>query len=199
MNASPHVVEHDHVIDLDGALDFLNTLDLDDGQLLEHFESPSDAANWFVQHGLLHDDEAHGWSEPDLERVRDARAGLRAVVDAIAESRTPPTAAVQRVNEILDGRPMSRLVLEDGAVRVGHRHRGPASAEALVPIAEAIVDEIAEGRPDRFRICDNDRCRWTFFDASPTGRRRWCDMKTCGNRAKAARHRARVKAAEQTG
>ena len=61
-------------------------------------------------------------------------------------------------------------------------------------IAEAIVDELASGRPERFRICANDRCRWTFFDSSPTGRRRWCDMTTCGNQAKAARHRAKAKA-----
>ncbi|HEX9739118.1 MAG TPA: CGNR zinc finger domain-containing protein, partial [Candidatus Limnocylindria bacterium] len=32
-------------------------------------------------------------------------------------------------------------------------------------------------------------------DRSPTGRRRWCDMRTCGNQAKAARHRARVREA----
>jgi predicted RNA-binding Zn ribbon-like protein len=70
------------------------------------------------------------------------------------------------------------------------------ASEALGPIADAIVEELATGHPDRFRICANDQCRWTFFDASPTGRRRWCDMATCGNRAKAARHRARVKAAE---
>jgi predicted RNA-binding Zn ribbon-like protein len=30
-----------------------------------------------------------------------------------------------------------------------------------------------------------------FFDGTKNGRRRWCDMGTCGNRAKAARHRAR--------
>jgi len=33
-----------------------------------------------------------------------------------------------------------------------------------------------------------------FYDISRTGRRRWCDMATCGNRAKAARHRARARA-----
>ena len=36
-----------------------------------------------------------------------------------------------------------------------------------------------------------------FYDASRTSRRRWCDMATCGNRAKAARHRARERAAAQ--
>jgi hypothetical protein len=33
-----------------------------------------------------------------------------------------------------------------------------------------------------------------FFDQSRSGRRIWCDMASCGNRAKAARHRARAKA-----
>ena len=49
------------------------------------------------------------------------------------------------------------------------------------------------GRPERLRVCANDRCRWAFFDSSPTGRRRWCDMRSCGNQAKAARYRARLK------
>ena len=39
-----------------------------------------------------------------------------------------------------------------------------------------------------------DACSWRFVDRSPTGRRRWCDMRTCGNRAKVARHRARRRA-----
>jgi predicted RNA-binding Zn ribbon-like protein len=68
-------------------------------------------------------------------------------------------------------------------------------ADALACVASSIVAEIATGRPDRFRICANDTCRWAFYDESPTGRRRWCDMRTCGNRAKAARHRERLKAA----
>ncbi|MGO9207446.1 MAG: CGNR zinc finger domain-containing protein [Candidatus Limnocylindrales bacterium] len=36
-----------------------------------------------------------------------------------------------------------------------------------------------------------------FYDASPTGRRRWCDMASCGNRAKAARHRVRARNTKQ--
>ena len=194
-NTSPS--DHLHEIDLDGALDFINTLDLDDGQLVEHFLAPADAAAWFVDHHLLHAGDGRAWGESELDRIKGARAGLRAVVDAIAEGQVPPASAVEAVNEVLDSRPVGRLEIDRDAVRVGHRHRGSTTAEALVPIAEAIVAEIATGRPDRFRICDNETCRWTFYDASPTGRRRWCDMKTCGNRAKAARHRARIKAAGQ--
>jgi predicted RNA-binding Zn ribbon-like protein len=33
--------------------------------------------------------------------------------------------------------------------------------------------------------CDMSDCRWVFVDRSKNHRRRWCDMKVCGNRAKA--------------
>jgi predicted RNA-binding Zn ribbon-like protein len=81
-------------------------------------------------------------------------------------------------------------------VSLDHRHEGDSLDDALARIAERVAREISGDRADRLRICDNDTCRWVFFDSSPAGRRRWCDMATCGNRAKAARHRARAKAAE---
>ncbi|MPZ63628.1 MAG: hypothetical protein GEU93_20600 [Propionibacteriales bacterium] len=41
------------------------------------------------------------------------------------------------------------------------------------------------------KVCDCNHCGWLFIDR--TGRRRWCSMSTCGNRAKvqayARRHR----------
>ena len=46
-----------------------------------------------------------------------------------------------------------------------------------------------------FRICENDTCRWAFYDRSRPGTRRWCEMSSCGNRMKAARHRARIRGA----
>ena len=57
--------------------------------------------------------------------------------------------------------------------------------------------ELTAGHPDRIKVCASDTCDWIFYDASRTSRRRWCDMATCGNRAKAARHRAKERAAGQ--
>jgi len=45
---------------------------------------------------------------------------------------------------------------------------------------------------ERRRIGLCGRCSWLFLDPSPSRRRRWCSMATCGNRAKAARHHARA-------
>ena len=57
----------------------------------------------------------------------------------------------------------------------------------------------AQARPDRLRICANDDCRWAFEDTSRAGRRRWCDMTSCGNVAKARRYRARHRGTEERG
>ncbi|PSH61009.1 hypothetical protein CU102_27445 [Phyllobacterium brassicacearum] len=41
-------------------------------------------------------------------------------------------------------------------------------------------------RLERIKICPN--CHWLYFDGSRNRSRRWCDMRVCGNRAKARRH-----------
>lgn len=192
MNA-PHASDHEHGLDLEAALDFLDTRQLESGQLVDHLHEPADASGWFVEQGVLHPADAGGWSGRDLDRVREVRDALHEIVDAVVEDRRPAPSAVEVVNGALQAGASPRVELEGTTVRIGHRHGASPVDDALATLAAPIVGELASGRPDRFRICANDTCRWTFYDASPTGRRRWCDMKTCGNRAKAARHRQRAK------
>ena len=200
-NISP--AEHSHGIDLESALDFLNTLHPGHGRTDEqhlrdeHLESPADAAMWFLEHELVHPDAGIAILEPDLARIRRVRSALREVVDAVVEGRKPEPDAVHLVNATLELRRPTRLEMDGSALRIGHRHADTPVDDALALIAEAIIEELATGRPERLRVCANDRCRWAFFDSSPTGRRRWCDMRSCGNQAKAARYRARLKEAEE--
>ena len=70
---------------------------------------------------------------------------------------------------------------------------GPSMPALLAPIIWSAADLLI--RADRYRIrrCANDECLWLFVDASKTGTRRWCDMASCGNRAKSRRHYVRTK------
>jgi predicted RNA-binding Zn ribbon-like protein len=44
----------------------------------------------------------------------------------------------------------------------------------------------------RVRECPGEQtCGWLFLDTSRSGNRRWCDMRTCGNRAKVRTHYTR--------
>ena len=111
------------------------------------------------------------------------------------ERRAPDTAAIGIVNDVLREAPRIELVAGDGCCGIGHRHTADdPTGEALARAVQPLVDAIAGGDTGRFRICANDGCRWVFEDTSRAGRRRWCDMSSCGNRAKVRRYRSRHKA-----
>ena len=200
--AHPHpAVDHAHPeVPLETAFDFLNTLELDDGALVERLPAIDAAADWLVKAGVIADRKAVLAVAPSeteranvLARIVETRTALRDVAHAVAHDRVPNRAAVDAVNRALRSRQRVELVMTGDDLRLGHSHVGDAVDDALARIAEPIVREIGAGHEDRVRICANDTCRWVFYDESRSGRRRWCDMATCGNRAKARRHRARRK------
>ena len=197
---------HAHDVSLEGTFDFLNTDDLENGFPLDRLPTLDSALAWFVERGVIHYEGAERWrkqasTEPsagaeELARIHRVRGALREVADSIAEERAPDPAALDIVNGALHARQVIELIPAWDGVNVDHRHVGDPIDDALARLADPLVRELTGGHPERIRICDNDRCRWVFYDTSRTGRRRWCDMATCGNRAKAARHRARAKAGE---
>ena len=68
----------------------------------------------------------------------------------------------------------------------------------LQPIAEAISDLICNADFRLVRRCEGDDCILAFYDRTKTHARRWCSMAVCGNRAKAAAHRARMRLVPRT-
>jgi predicted RNA-binding Zn ribbon-like protein len=197
---------HAHEVDIEDTFDFLNTNDLENGYPREGLPTLHDALSWFVERGVIHGEGADRLghaaetdpvaAQRELARIHAVRGALREVADALAEHRPPKDGALDTVNRALHARQVIELVPStDGCVAVDHRHVGDPIDDALARLCDPLVTELTSGNPDRIKVCDNDRCLWVFYDTSRTGRRRWCDMATCGNRAKAARHRARSKAA----
>lgn len=63
-----------------------------------------------------------------------------------------------------------------------------AMPSLLAPVLWSAADLLARAELVKLRHCANPECRWLFIDHSKNGTRRWCDMASCGNRAKAQRH-----------
>ncbi len=184
---------HQHEASLEASLDFVNTLEFSRASDVEHLPDARAAAGWLTGHGLVHAADAErALRDPAaLERLRSVRSAMRELVEAAVDGRAADGAAVAEVNRALRARSVLQLEPASDGITLGHRHVGDPVDDALGALIEPLAREIAAGRRDRLRVCANDSCRWAFFDESRTGRRRWCDMSTCGNRAKAARHRAR--------
>lgn len=121
-----------------------------------------------------------------LERLLLARTALDGLIATLPDF---DGEAVASANATLAHGWIERSLAEEGplsVVRVDVPSWGPAWA--------AIDDflRLVGERPDRIRACANPACILHFYDISKSGRRRWCSMSGCGNRAKAQRHYQRT-------
>lgn len=185
------------------ALDFCNTLAGWDGPPLDKGEwlrEPDTFLVWTSFAGLL--DSAllpalrdRAGEEPDeaqqmLEQARQLRAALYAT---LRHSDAKAFEVVAALAEEAAGR--ARLVRRpDGSAR----WELPAELGLRLPlllVAQAAADLLTSENRHRVRACPGDDCGWLFVDRH--GRRRWCSMETCGNRAKARAFAHRQRQAQQ--
>jgi predicted RNA-binding Zn ribbon-like protein len=183
------------------ALDFVNTLEHSRDYDTEHLPSGTSLVAWLADHGMLGRAEAADMSAryersgPAADRAiadaRGLRKALRAVIDARVAERPPRASELDVVNRWLRRRAALRLVPgADGLALTTDPGDDPVRG-ALGRLAESAARGLVGDDPHRLRVCANDECRWVYYDTSKGGRRKWCDMAVCGNRAKARRHRER--------
>jgi predicted RNA-binding Zn ribbon-like protein len=126
----------------------------------------------------------------DARRVRSA---LRALAERGLASAKARADALIEINRILGRSAGTRRVepRPDGGYARTFVSVGDAFAGLMLPVVDSAADSLIADELARVRRCSDPRCPRVFLDTTKNGRRRWCDMATCGNRAKAARHRRR--------
>ncbi|WP_406201182.1 CGNR zinc finger domain-containing protein [Kitasatospora sp. NBC_01560] len=123
--------------------------------------------------------------------VREAREALAAAVRDLDAHGAPGPAAAAALNEVLrHGRLRRELGPQGPAAQV--EVDGPEWLAAWLAVDD-FLDLLGQGA-HRIKKCAHESCILHFFDTSQNGRRRWCSMAVCGNRAKAARHYEKAKA-----
>src|SRR5690349_20964830 len=128
--------------------------------------------------------------------ARRVRAALRSLAERGPSSERVRTDGLAEINRVLGRSAGTRRVdvRADGSFIRSFVPVGDAFAGLVIPVVESAADALILGELTRVRRCADQRCQRVFFDNTKNGRRRWCDMATCGNRAKAARHREKLKA-----
>ncbi len=126
------------------------------------------------------------------DELRRLRAVLRRSVTALMAGNAPARRDLEAVNRHLAGVPLTRRLSadEDGfAVRLVTR--GEGLALVLGQVAASFAELLADGDPERIRVCENPDCGWVLYDESRNRTRRWCESSSCGNLRKVRRFRAR--------
>jgi predicted RNA-binding Zn ribbon-like protein len=124
----------------------------------------------------------------DLKTVQIEIIKARRIIRALLDQPGDPKARVA-LNELLGS---GNLTYALGKAGCEERLNLP-STRKIAWLAARNYLELVTNAPDRIHQCANPNCTLYFLDTTKNGTRRWCDMNTCGNRAKAARHLRRVK------
>jgi predicted RNA-binding Zn ribbon-like protein len=133
-----------------------------------------------------------------LHEARRIRSALRQLAEHGTHApERERQAAVLEINRVLGRSTGVRRIAHDARDSSFHRTfvpSGDAFAALVIAVVESAADALVTGELSKVRRCAaHPPCPRVFLDTSRSGRRRWCDMRSCGNRAKAARHRATAK------
>jgi len=188
-------------------LDFANTLgDRPVAQPREEdLHTYADLVAWSEVAGIIAGEDAAPLLREAQRRPADAdatfaraialREAIYRVFSAIAADTAPPARDFATLNAtIAEAMTHARLVPTDGHFD-WQWERDAGLGDMLRPVAWSAAELLTAEELHRVHECAGHDCGWLFLDMSKNGSRRWCSMGTCGNRAKARRHRARKQSA----
>lgn len=185
-------------------LDFCNTQVNRRGQSEDRLKAYADLVGWGWRASVLSAEEAArltrlGGRNPTeallvFERGLRLREALDAAFTAIAAGRRCRPKALAVLNdELAAAMSRSQVVPTDSGFTWLWAQGGKALDTVLWPVARSAADLLTEGPLASVRVCEGRGCGWLFLDTSRNRTRRWCDMRICGNRAKARRHHERAR------
>ena len=124
-----------------------------------------------------------------LEEVKRIRELVNRIFRAVAEGGEPAGEYLDGLREAWEASVQEAYLTREG------RHFTWAWDETtndlshpLWPVVGSAIRLLQSANLSRVRLCGGHDCSWLFLDRSKNGRRRWCQMDVCGNRAKARRH-----------
>lgn len=186
------------------SLDFINTNNnwIDPEKYEDLIDSYADLVSWSRAAGVIAAGAAHQFEKLAKKNPRQAAAALRRarrlretiyrIFAAISESSPPDQEDVQSLcASFADAGTRLAVLPGDDGIEMNWKLDPRDAPTILAPIIFSAIELLLCGNLKRLKQCKS--CGWLFLDTSKSGRRRWCDMKTCGNRAKVTRFRRKTR------
>jgi predicted RNA-binding Zn ribbon-like protein len=182
-------------------LDFANTMGDRPHRTEEHLGRWSDLLAWALQASVVSSREATAlkrWAAgaeraaaAALADAKDLRETIYRIFAALGAGRSVPAADLAALNRWL-GASLTHLRTVPATGGYGWGWEPSAEPRRLLwPVVWSAADLLVSDERNAVRECASDRCSWLFVDRSRTKKRRWCSMRTCGNRAKVHRFQER--------
>jgi predicted RNA-binding Zn ribbon-like protein len=138
--------------------------------------------------------ESPGKAQSVLRHAIQLREAVHEIFSAVVERQKIPGTALTQLNAAVQN--------ASEHARITHANRrftwewilpDDNLDSMLWPVARAASELLTSDNLAYVRHCTSETCKWLFLDTTKNHRRRWCEMKTCGNRDKARRYYHRQK------
>lgn len=183
-------------------LDFANTMPDQKAPetRAEKLVTYADLLSWAVQSGEITVSDARklmnaanhspSKSAAALRRARELRQAIYSIFSALARGSAPATKDLDVLNRYWKNASIHASVSHSAGKfqKIWVIDEDDELDRPLWPVAVSATELLTSEELILARECASDRCSWLFLDNSRNKSRRWCDMKTCGNREKAKRH-----------
>jgi predicted RNA-binding Zn ribbon-like protein len=159
------------------------------GKLTDHLVNPRWLAT-FLRHWELYPFPSKDVPRRNLVRLRSL---LRRAAEKLAAGGSLGQRELSTLNQVLNVPVRQRLVQDQNGFRA---ETVPARRDwtwVMARIAASFGEMLANHDVERVKICANSDCRWVFHDPTKARSKRWCNDRTCGNRARVRRARAAQK------
>lgn len=191
-------------------IDFLNSIATPVDVPVEWLGSGDDLLRWLKRADLVPANILNGFRSSAMPgeldgvaaQARSLREWFREFVDTHKGKPLKPSALqqLQPLNRILErDESFGQIVVRDEegdgsqALKWIERRRWRSPESLLLPIAREIAHVICDEDFSLLRACEGHACTLMFVDRTKSHRRRWCSMAVCGNRAKQAALRERLR------
>jgi predicted RNA-binding Zn ribbon-like protein len=190
------------------ALDFLNSIATSVDVPVEWLGDGEGLLSWLHQAQLVPTSVLNRMRSQalpgELDKVADQARNLREWFRGFVRSHQgrPLTAAdlkeLDPLNRLLErDETFSQIVLPssstEGVLELQANRRWRSPEALLLPIAETLARFVCAEDFTYVKACEGHACTLLFADHTRSRARRWCSMSICGNRAKQAAHRSRLK------
>jgi predicted RNA-binding Zn ribbon-like protein len=187
-------------------LDFANTIDnrtsdhatellVDYSRLLRWGEESGAVSKKTSEKLALLANESPGNAQLALRHATLLREAIFDIFSAVAQRRGIPSTALAALNKSAQNAATHAEVVHTNRHFEWEWVMPESHLDAILwPVARAASELLTSDDLANVRLCASNTCAWLFLDKSKNHRRRWCDMKTCGNRDKARRYYQRQKA-----
>lgn len=175
-------------------INLVNTTFIKDNKNIDLLTSKSDILNWLIENNMVNQNINENVIKDELViLLKELRMLSKEVLNSIQSGGELSKSIKNKIKKYINDTNITVDFL-DNDKNIDLAYIGKTIKDNITYIIiNDLVDTLKRYDTKRIRQCYHENCICYFLDISKAGKRKWCDMETCGNRKKASNHYQKYK------